>query len=107
MIINDLDLLGSAIAPDKANSPWVVDANAMLPCPASLQRLEAIPWQCRQICQLFRLMDLPQLALCDPLNVCAQAPRETAMEQGLGIAIGEGADHRLLYTQRVLNVKRS
>ena len=107
MIINDFDLLGSAIAPDKANSPLVVDADAVLTGPASFQRLEAITWRWRQICQLFRLMDQPQLALRHALNVRAQAPRETSMEQGLGIATGEGADHVLLYTRRVMNVKRS
>ena len=106
MIIDDFDLLGSAIVQDKANSPLFVDPNTMLSSPPSFQRLEAISRRRRQICQLFRLMDQPQLALCHPLNVCAQAPRETSMEQGLGIAIGKGADHASLYTQRVMNVKR-
>jgi hypothetical protein len=53
-------------------------------------------------------VDLPQLALRNPLNVLRQPPREPAMEQRRGVAIGERADHaRLLYTRRVQIVKRS
>ncbi len=107
MIIDDFDLLGSAVSPDKADSPLVVDANDVLSNPVSLQQFETISRWSRQVCQSFRLMDLPQLTLCHPLNIGAQSPRQTAMEQCFGIAIGEGADHPSLYTRRVMNVKRT
>jgi hypothetical protein len=80
MIVDDFNLLGSAIAPDKANSPLVVDADAVLSGPPSLQRFEAISRRSRQVCQLFRIVDLPQPTLCNPLDTGAQSPRETALE---------------------------
>jgi len=80
MIADDFNLLSSAIAPDNANSPTVVDADGVLSGPPPLQRFEAISRRSRQVCQLFRIVDLPQLTLCSPLDIGAQSPRETALE---------------------------
>jgi hypothetical protein len=38
-------------------------------------------------------MNLPQLALRGPLHVLRQLLGESAVKQGLGIAIGKGAYH--------------
>ena len=65
----------------------------MLPGPASFQRFEAISRRSRQVCHLRRFVNLPQLALRNPLDIGAQSPRETASEQRFCIAIGERADH--------------
>jgi hypothetical protein len=40
VVVHDLDLEGVAVSPDKADAPLVVDANAVLPRPVVLQRLQ-------------------------------------------------------------------
>jgi hypothetical protein len=42
MIINDLDELGAAVTPDEADTPPVIDPDAMLTATVAFQRLEAI-----------------------------------------------------------------
>jgi hypothetical protein len=37
MVVHDFDLVGVPFAPHKANTPLVVNANAVLPLPASFQ----------------------------------------------------------------------
>src|SRR5947207_11479294 len=42
MVVHDLHAVGVAVLPDEADAPLVVDANAMLPRPVALQRLEPV-----------------------------------------------------------------
>lgn len=42
MIINDLDIKGIIITPDKAHAPLVVHSNAMLPLPVMAQCFEPV-----------------------------------------------------------------
>ncbi len=42
MIINDLDIKGIIITPDKAHAPLVVHSNAMLPLPVMAQCFESV-----------------------------------------------------------------
>ena len=106
MVVNNFDAFGSAVAPDEANSPLIIDANAVLASAISFETLKTIARWGRQIHELFRLMDLAQLALCHSLDVSTQPTGEPAVEQCFSIAIGEGADRAGLYMQRVMNVKR-
>ena len=75
MIVHDFDLFGAAVAPDEAHPPLVIDADTVLASATSFQQLETIPWRRCQIGELLRLMYLAQLALCDPLDVRSQPPR--------------------------------
>ena len=42
MVIDNLDFVGLAIAPDKANAPLTVDAEAVLPFPITFQSLQSV-----------------------------------------------------------------
>jgi hypothetical protein len=108
MVVDNLDPLGIPFVPHETDAPPVIDPDAVLARPVTAQRLQSIAGRSGQVAQLRCLMELPQLTLRDPLNVPRRPPREPAMEQRLGVAIGERADHaRRLYTDRVQNVKRS
>lgn len=69
MVIDDLDLLRIALVPDKADTPPVVDTDAVLPGSIAAQRLQPIARRGCQVAQLPRLMDLPQLALRNSLHI--------------------------------------
>ena len=81
MIVDDFNLVGSAVTPHEANSPMVIDADAMLTCAAAFEQLKPVSWRSGQIRQPFSLMDLPQLTLRRPLDIRPQPSGEPAMEQ--------------------------
>jgi hypothetical protein len=66
MIIHDFDIVGIAIAPDKADAPLVVDANAVLPFPITSQRFQVIARRRPQIAKFRGDVQLPQLSLGHP-----------------------------------------
>jgi hypothetical protein len=79
-VINDLDPLATAILPDEAKAPLVIDSNTVLTRVAAAQRFQPISGRSRQIAQLLCIMKLPQLPLRQTLNTARQSPREPAME---------------------------
>jgi hypothetical protein len=108
MIVDNLDPLCISLVPQEADPPLVIDADAVLTLPVTTQCLQSIAGWSGQVAQFLRLMDLSQLTLGNPLYVVRQPPREPAVEQPLGVAIGERADHaRRLYTRRVYIVNSS
>jgi hypothetical protein len=107
MVIHDLHALGTAVAPHKADTPLIIDPDAVLAGTSPTQQLQPIAGWGGQVTEFLGLVKLHQLALCGTLHVMGEAAREPPMKQCLCIPIGERADHLLsLYTQRVLNVKR-
>jgi hypothetical protein len=62
MIVDDLDLIRRAFAPSKANSPLVVDPDAVLALPVAAQSFEPISWHGSQILQHFGVIQHAQLS---------------------------------------------
>ena len=93
MIVRYFDPFGAALAPDETNAPLVIDADAVLPDPVSLERFQPIAGRCRQILQFLRGMDLPQFSLRDTLNIGRQPSRKPSVKKRLALVIGEAADH--------------
>jgi hypothetical protein len=68
MIVHDLYVVRIAIAPSKANSPLIINTNAVLPLSVPAQGLEMIAGRGTQIANFHGNIQLPQFALCDPLE---------------------------------------
>jgi len=51
MIIRYLNVVRIAISPDKANAPLIIDSNAVLTRPITLQLFQSISWRHSQLCQ--------------------------------------------------------
>jgi hypothetical protein len=102
VIVDDFYLVGSAVSPHEADSPLVIDADAVLTCAAAFEQLQLVSWRSGQIRQAFSLMDLPQLTLRRPLEIVAKPTGEPAMKQRFGIAISEGSDHIGAYIRTTL-----
>jgi hypothetical protein len=84
MIIDDLDLFRRALAPDKADSPLIVDPDATLTFPVAAQSLKPISRNCRQILQIFGVVQHPELPSCHRSNVAeSAAPLATGEIAGL------------------------
>src|ERR1035438_6074541 len=61
MIIDNLDVLRSALSPDETDSPLVVDSDAMLTLPVAGQSLDPVSRNRRDVFQFFGIVEHSQL----------------------------------------------
>jgi hypothetical protein len=65
VVIDDLDFPGVPVAPDEADSPLIIDTNAVLTLPASMEWLEAVSRGNGQVRKRPRRMQQQQLPARD------------------------------------------
>jgi hypothetical protein len=90
MIIHDLDIFGTGFRPSKADSPLIVDSDAVLPGAITLQSLQTISRRNSQVIQTSRNFELPELATGHSLDI-----DESRNPPSLGKRLGLGASERL------------
>ena len=69
MVIHEFDIMSISTTPDEADSPLVIDPDAMLPLPISFQRLQAVSWWDEQKVQVCCGMKLDKLTESHPLDI--------------------------------------
>src|SRR5262249_5248950 len=69
MIVDDLDIVGVAVAPAEADAPLVIDPNAVLPFAISGQPLQPISRRRPQVLEIASIVKLHQLAISRPYDV--------------------------------------
>jgi hypothetical protein len=89
VIVNDLNVIGTAIAPHKANSPLIVDPYAVLPLSAAGERLQPVPWGNAEVIDARTAIQHPQFPEGCLLNVSRQSPRIFAIEYPFGLTASE------------------
>ena len=62
MVIHDFDGMDAVRLPDKANTPLVIDANAVLAFSIARKGFKAVPWRYPQILKTWRCVELQKLA---------------------------------------------
>jgi hypothetical protein len=93
VIVNYLDLVCVAISPHKADSPLLVDSDAVLALAVPPQLLQAVTAWDPQILDSLRRMEEDQLPIRGPMKLGRQAPRSLSVEYPLGIPIRKRANH--------------
>ncbi len=68
MVINDFYRIHAPVLPDKANSPLIIDPNAVSPQPITSQRFQPIARRNSKGFKLGRCVQHVQFALSDDLN---------------------------------------
>ena len=68
-MIDDFNVPGLAVAPNKAYPPLIIDANAARPLAVTAQRLQTIARRHTQIVELLGRVDGQQLGAGAPLNL--------------------------------------
>ncbi|PWC62089.1 hypothetical protein TSH7_15800 [Azospirillum sp. TSH7] len=92
MVINDLHLVDAVLAPDEADTPLVVDADAMLPSSISSERFQSVPRWRTQILQHCRSVQHVQSPNSD-FGDGTELTDGFAVIQRLGSPITETAYH--------------
>ncbi len=104
MVIDDLDIPGRSIAPDKANAELIVDTHAPLPDTIAREFLQPVIRRYAQ--RLNARGGMQHLKLSNRHNSKVGETGHThAIEQGFGIPALERLDHQRILTPRVSIVK--
>jgi hypothetical protein len=92
MIIDDLDLMRVAVAPDEADAPLIVDADRPFAFPVPPQRLKPIAGRHPQILELLRVMQDEQLSTGLPLDPTKSGDIEV-VEETFRSGVPKRSDH--------------
>jgi hypothetical protein len=103
VIVGDFDVVSIAFLPDKANSPLIVDANAVLSPSIAAQSFQVISWRRSQIAEPNRSIQLPQFSKCHSLKVLKSFDGLPAMET-FRLGRSKRLDHPLIVYRFALNV---
>jgi hypothetical protein len=105
MIIDNLDVPGVPAAPDEADSPLVVNSNAVLPLPIAVELLQTVAGRDAQIVNPFCRVYCENLRAGSPLNLPRQIANAVTGEDRGSAPVGKAPDHGRTYRRTVLAVK--
>jgi hypothetical protein len=106
MIVHDFDFIRVAISPNKANSPFFVDADRMLPLPIASQSFQLITWRGSKDAELRCSMQLQQFAQGHPFKG-TKALAAVILKQRFSVPGAKALDHLQIVPRIALYVKRS
>ena len=89
MVVRYLYPLGTSVAPHKAYSPLVVDANRVLPRPITFESLETVAWRYPKVIQIRRVVQHHQLQLRLSLDSMRPPGDVLTFENRLRVSISE------------------
>jgi len=93
VIINDLNVVRIAVLPPEADAPLIVDANTVLTGAIAFELFEAVPGRNAEVIELFGGVHDAELPQHEPLELGREATDWLALEQALGVPVGEAVDH--------------
>ena len=93
MVIHNFNVPCIRALPAEADTPLVIDANAVLAFALALQGFESIAGRYTQIVEAPGLIQQKEFPSRDPLNLRRQPPRGLIRKQSLGLRVGEAAYH--------------
>jgi hypothetical protein len=93
VIVRDLNVEGVASGPAEADSPLVVDPNAVLPLSISPQPLQSVPRGHPEVIDPFRGVQEQKFAVRPTLYIRWQQPRPLSPEDLLRLSVREASDH--------------
>ena len=102
MVVHDFNVNCIAIHPNEAYSPLIVDSDAVLSFSVSPQRFQSIRWWNTQVVYRSSIVQHPEFAPCDLLNVLWQALGARAFPDLLRLPGTKALDHGKSITLHVI-----
>jgi hypothetical protein len=93
VIVHNLNMVRGPIAPEEAEPPLIVNADAMLSLSVAVQCFQAVPWRRCQIPQLGGAGQLPKLSAGNLLD-SLKAPARLPMVKPLSLGAPERLNHK-------------
>jgi hypothetical protein len=94
MIVCDLDLICVTVPPLEADSPRIINSDAILSCSISRQLLESIAGRNSEITEVFSGVDNQEPSKSGALKLKGPPPHPLSLKNVLGIRVSETLDHR-------------
>jgi hypothetical protein len=92
VVVNDFNVFGSMTGPAKADSPLVIDPDAVLPLSVAPQALQSIAGRHTQVIEAGGDLELPQLATGHDGDAL-EAPDALSLCEGFGVGTPKRSDH--------------
>jgi hypothetical protein len=93
MVVDNLDVFGDALTPDKANAPLVIDPDAVLAVAVTLEGFQSVTRRGTQVSQHFGIFDHIKFPRCHVRNRPQVPCRLITPEECLGGFAPEGFYH--------------
>jgi hypothetical protein len=106
VIIGEFNVVGVGIAPSEADSPLIVNPDAVFSLSISGQLFKTVPRREAQIDQIFRGVQHNEFPLGEPLHVLVELSHADAIEDSFGVLVAKRPDHVDTITRPVMIVKR-
>jgi hypothetical protein len=94
MVIDNLHIVSIPLLPPETYPPTIIDPDAVLPLPVSLQSLQMVRGRNSQILQRLRSIEHSQFAKSRTLKVRPESSHGAATEKSLELSGLKGSDHR-------------
>ena len=91
--------------PTKADAELVIDPDAVLARSAAGELFQPVAGRNAKVVEADCSIELPEFSEGHALNVGSDFPCRKAMKKPLGVLVSEASDHRLIITQRVINIQ--
>ncbi len=96
VVVDDLYVEGISGAPDEADAPLIVDADAVLASTIALERLEPIAGRNPQIGEGVGRIENDEFSKRDALKAGGQTTRAATLKERFRVGVAEGANHALI-----------
>ena len=106
MVIHDFNVEGMPVPPFEAQTPLVVDTDAVLPCAVPVQRLQSVSWRDRQVSKPLGSVYQQQFAPSRSLD-SAKSGYRFIEEQAFRIPVAKRTDYPYSLLRMVYYVKRN
>jgi hypothetical protein len=106
MVIHDFHIVRMTFSPAKADTPLIVDADAVLSAPFAEQGFQAMGWGNSQVLQGNRRIDALKTHPGSAVNVLRDAVGCLSARQLSGFFVPVALDHGGIVTRNVIIVKR-
>jgi len=93
MVIHDLDIVRISRAPSEAHPPLLVDPDAVLTFPISLESLKSIPRGYTEVVEDRGCIEHSEFPKRHSLNPPTQFLGGQSLEEAFGVAVSEALDH--------------
>ena len=93
VVVDDLDVEGIGGAPDEADAPLIVDADAVLASAIALEGLEPVAGRNAQVGEGVGRIEDDEFPKRDALKAGGQTTRAATLKERFRVGVAEGADH--------------